>query len=129
MRASVWGAPARRLATKVPRLVYRTAARRDIAEIAAHIERESASRVVAENFIDRLTAYCERLATLPGLLGRARPEFGGDWRSIAFGNYVIFLRYADEDGPRSHLYVVHVVHGARDTDAFFAPGSDPEPSQ
>jgi toxin ParE1/3/4 len=103
----------------VPRLVYRAAAQRDIAEIAAYIERESQDRGVAEAFIEKLTAYCERLARLPGLLGRPRPELGRDYRSTTFGNYVIFFRYADEGSPRSHLYVVHVVHGARDIDAYF----------
>jgi hypothetical protein len=43
---------------------------------------------------------------------------------VRFDNYVIFLRYSDEDGPRSHLYVVAVVHGARDLDAYFAGGTD-----
>ena len=99
------------------RLVYRAAARRAIAEIAAYIERES--RTVADEFIDKLTDYCERLARLPSMMGRPRPELGHDVRSATFGNYVIFLRYADEDGPRSHLYVTHVVHGARDIDAYF----------
>jgi toxin ParE1/3/4 len=103
----------------VARLVYRAAARRAIAEIAAYIERESRSRAVADEFIDKLTDYCERLAKLPGMMGRPRPELGCDVRSTTFGNYVIFLRYADEDGPRSHLYVTHVVHGARDMDAYF----------
>ena len=112
----------------MPRLVYLAAARRDIAEIAAYIERESASRAVAENFIDKLTDYCEQLSRLPGLLGRARPEFGRDYRSITFGSYVIFVRYADEDGPRSHFYIVHVVHGARDLDAYFVQHGDNEPS-
>ena len=110
----------------MPRLAYLAAARRDIAEIAARIEHESASRAIAETFVEKLTGYCERLAELPGLLGRARPEFGRDYRSITFGSYVIFMRYADEDGPRSHLYVVHVVHGARDLDAYFVQhGDDP----
>jgi toxin ParE1/3/4 len=86
----------------VPRLVYRAAAQRDIAEIAAYIERESQDRGVAEAFIEKLTAYCERLARLPGLLGRPRPELGRDYRSTTFGNYVIFFRYADEGSPRSH---------------------------
>ena len=99
------------------RLVYRAAARRAIAEIAAYIERES--RTVADEFIDKLTDYCERLARLPGMMGRPRPELGHDVRSATFGNYVIFLRYADEGGPRSHLYVTHVVHGARDIDTYF----------
>jgi len=103
----------------VSRLVYRAAARRAIAEIAAYIERESHSRTVADEFIDKLTDYCERLARLPGMMGRPRPELGHDVRSATFGNYVIFLRYADEDGTRSHLYVTHVVHGARDIDTYF----------
>ena len=109
------------------RLVYRAAARRALADIAAHISRESGSRAVAENFVDRLDAYCAKLASLPGLLGRPRPELGGGYRSLPFGNYVIFLRYADEDGPRSHLYVVHIIHGARDIDRLLAP-ADPEPN-
>ncbi len=108
----------------MPRLVYLVAARRDIAEIAAYIERESESRPIAETFIDKLTGFCEQLAQLPGVLGRARPEFGRDYRSITFGSYVIFMRYADEDGPRSHLYIVHVVHGARDLDAYFVQHDD-----
>jgi toxin ParE1/3/4 len=108
----------------VPRLVFRAAARRALAEIAAHIARESGSRASAENFIDRLTAYCEHLASLPGLLGRPRPELGRDYRSIPFGSYVIFLRYGDEETPRDHLYVVHVIHGARDVETAFR--GDPE---
>ncbi|MBF0606409.1 MAG: type II toxin-antitoxin system RelE/ParE family toxin [Candidatus Magnetobacterium sp. LHC-1] len=103
----------------MPLLVYTAAARRDIAEIAAYIESESVSRAVAEIFIDKLTDYCQRIAGLSGLIGRARPEFGCNYRSTTFGSYVIFLRYADEDGPRSHLYIVHIVHGARDMEAYF----------
>jgi len=107
----------------LPRLVYRAAARRALAEIAAYIERESQSRAVAGAFVDKLTGYCEQLAALPGLMGRQRPELG-HYRSTTFGSYVIFLRYADEDGPRSHLYVVHILHGSRDMDAFFARHHD-----
>jgi toxin ParE1/3/4 len=108
----------------VPRLVYLAAARDDIAAIAGHIEWESKDRAIAESFVDKLTDYCEQIARLPGLLGRARPEFGRDYRSVTFGSYVIFMRYADEKGPRSHLYIVHVVHGARDLDAYFVEHKD-----
>jgi toxin ParE1/3/4 len=97
----------------VPVLVYLAAARRDIAEIAAYIQEQSASRTVAESFADKLTGYCEQIASMPGPRGWARPEFGRDYRSLTFGNYVIFLRYGDDDGPRSHLYIVHVIHGTR----------------
>jgi toxin ParE1/3/4 len=70
----------------VPQLVYREAARRDIADIAAFIEQESKDRAVAEAFVDKLTGYCEHLAGLPGLMGRPRPELSPDYRSATFGN-------------------------------------------
>jgi toxin ParE1/3/4 len=108
----------------VPRLFYRSAALRDLAGIATYIERESGSREVADTFIEKITDYCEKLATLPGLLGRTRPELRPQYRSITFGSYVIFLRYGDDDAPRSHLYIVNIIHGARDIDAYFA--SHPE---
>jgi toxin ParE1/3/4 len=82
------------------------------------------SRAVAENFIDRLTDYCDNLATLPGLMGRERSELRPAIRSTTFGNYVIFMRYLDWDGPRSHLAIVNVIHGARDMDAYFAAHPD-----
>ena len=103
----------------MPRLVYRAAARRDIADIAAYIERESQSRAVAEAFIEKITDYCERLATPSTMMGRPRPELRPQYRSVTFGNYVIFLRYSDEAGPRNHLYIIHILHGARDLDAYF----------
>ena len=102
----------------MPRLVYRAAARRDIADIAAYIERESQSRAVAEAFIEKITDYCERLATPSTMMGRPRPELRPQYRSVTFGNYVIFLRYSDEAGPRNHLYIIHILHGARDLDAY-----------
>lgn len=108
----------------MPRLVYRAAARRDIAEIAAYIERKRKSRAVAYTFMDKRTGYCSHIARFPVQIGRARPELGRDYRSITFGSYVIFIRYADEDGPRSHLYIVHIVHGARDMEAYFRQHND-----
>lgn len=72
------------------RLVYRKTARRDLAEIAAFVERESQDRGVARAFVDKLTRYREHLAQLPGLMGRPRPELGPDYRSTTFGSYVIF---------------------------------------
>lgn len=104
----------------LPRLVLLDAALRDLAEIAGYIERESQSREVAEAFVDKLIGYCERLAILPGLMGRPRPELRPDYRSVTFGNYVIFLRYVDESEPRSVLQTVRVLHGSRDLDAYFA---------
>ena len=108
----------------MPRLVYRAAALRDLAEIAAYIERESGSREAAEAFIDKLTDYCEHIASLPAMMGRPRPELRPGYRSVTYGSYVMFLRYADEEGPRSHLYVGNIIHGRRDLDAYFAEHQD-----
>jgi hypothetical protein len=49
---------------------------------------------------------------------------GAGFRSTAFGSYVIFLQYADKGAPRSHLYIVHVLHGSRDMNAYFSQHSD-----
>jgi plasmid stabilization system protein ParE len=103
----------------MPRLVYLETALQDMADIGAYIQRESASLAVSKKFVGKLMDYCEQIAKLSSLIGRARPEFGLNYRSITFGSYVIFFRYADEDGPRSQLYVVHIVHGARDLEAYF----------
>ncbi|MBF0557021.1 MAG: type II toxin-antitoxin system RelE/ParE family toxin [Nitrospirae bacterium] len=109
----------------MPRLVYLETAIQDMAAgIGAYIERESASPAVSRKFVGKLMDYCEQIAKLPGLTGRAQPEIGLNYRSITFGSYVIFLRYADEDGPRSHLYIVHVMHGVSDLDAYFIQYDD-----
>jgi toxin ParE1/3/4 len=110
----------------VPRLVYRKKARRDLADIAAFIERNSQDRAVANAFVDKLFHFCEHLAKLPGVLGRPRPEYGRDYRSVTFGSYVIFLRYAGTGSERSYLYIMHVLHGSRDMDAYFSEYPDDE---
>ena len=101
----------------MPKLVFRSTARKHLAGIARHIERES-SREAADAFIDKIGSHCERLALLPGCLGRPRPELGKDYRSTPFGNYTIFFRYADVEGPRSHLHIVGIVSASRDIEAY-----------
>jgi toxin ParE1/3/4 len=103
----------------VPRLTYLTSARRDLAGIAGNIEDASQDRHVAEAFIDKLTDYCEHLARLPGLLGQARRELRPEYRSVTFGNYVIFFRYTGGESSREIMEIIHVLHGARDLNAFF----------
>ena len=53
------------------------------------------------------------------MIGRPRSELRPGYRSVIFGNYVIFIRYGNEDGPRSRLYIIRILHGARDLDAYF----------
>lgn len=96
------------------RLIYLTAARRDFSQISDYIARESGSRATARRFVESLIDQCEKLARLPGTLGRARPELLDGLRSFAFGNYVIFFSY--EPG---HLTVARIIEGHRDIAATF----------
>ena len=109
----------------MPRLIFLDSAKRDLADIAARIERDSMSRATADAFVDKLIAYCQRHAARPNLMGRARPELRPAYRSVTFGNYVIFLTYDSEgSGSRDILKIVHILRGARDLDAYFAAHPD-----
>ncbi len=103
------------------RLVYLAAAERDLLSILEYIARESSSAAIGRTFTERLQGQCAKLASLPGTLGRARPELRPDLRSFPFGNYVIFFRYRDDT-----LEVVNVLERHRDIDAFFSEGTPPE---
>lgn len=97
------------------RLVYLTAARRDLVHILRYIARESGSVETARRFPAALREQCLKLASLPGDLGVARPELRPDIRSFAHKGYVIFYRYR-----RDRLEVVAILEGHRDIDAVFA---------
>jgi toxin ParE1/3/4 len=98
----------------VRQLVYMASARRDLANILDYITRTSGSLAIGQQFVDRLRQQCRKLASLPGTLGRLRPELRPDIRSFAFGNYVIFFRYEGDT-----VEVVNVLEGHRDIDAYF----------
>ena len=66
---------------------------------------------MGERLADQLFDRCEQLASLPGTIGRARPELREDMRSAVHKSYVIFFRY---DGD-----VFEVVNWHRDIDAFY----------
>lgn len=99
------------------RLVYTHAAARDLIAIQAYISRESGSLVLGRRFTEHLRQPCRKLAGLPGVLGRARPELRPDLRSFVFRSYVIFLRY---HGDR--LEIVNIIEGHRDIEALFDKG-------
>lgn len=96
------------------RLVYLTAARRDLVDILEFITRESGSLAVGASFTNKLRQQCSKLAALPGMLGRPRPELRPDIRSFVFRGYVIFFRYTDEQ-----LQIVNILEGHRDVIAHF----------
>lgn len=101
------------------RLRILDSARADIAEIFAYIERQSADTAIAKSFARALNDQCRRLASLPGTLGRARPELRHDLRSAPFKGYVIFFRYID-----NVLEVVRIIQGHRDIASLFAERDD-----
>ncbi|WP_020177565.1 type II toxin-antitoxin system RelE/ParE family toxin [Methylopila sp. M107] len=96
------------------RLVYADQAQDSLDDIAEYVFRERGERA-AEQLTDLLREKCRSLAGLPGMLGRARPEFRPDLRSFALGNYVIFFRYVDDV-----FEVVDVLDGRRDLDRYFS---------
>ncbi len=98
----------------MPRLVFTHSAQINLIQITDYIESTSASLAVAERFTNDLIAKCRELAGLPGTMGAARPELLADLRSTAYGNYVIFFRYAGDA-----FEVVNVLEGHRDIAAYF----------
>jgi toxin ParE1/3/4 len=98
----------------VRQLVYLASARRDFTDILEYITRESGHLSVGRGFVDVLREQCRKLASLPGTLGRSRPELRSDIRSFPFKGYVIFFRYVEET-----FEVVNVLEGHRDIDAYF----------
>jgi toxin ParE1/3/4 len=69
-----------------------------------------------------ISSASEHLATLTGLLGRARPELRSDIRSTPFKSYLIFFRYLPSESDRDILEVVNVVESHRDLIAYFGDG-------
>jgi toxin ParE1/3/4 len=102
----------------MPTLRYLAQARDDLKQIRRYIARESGSKEVAARFFKKLDRECRRLASLPGTMGRARPELGEGIRSIPYGNYVILFRY---NGP--YLEIVSILEGHRDIEEIF--GQEP----
>ena len=91
------------------RAVFVTSVRRDLAQILAYVSEQSGSVSFAENFVARLRAQCRKLASLPGELGRPRPDVGPAIRSFPFRGYLIFFRYSGEN-----FEVLKIVEGHRD---------------
>jgi toxin ParE1/3/4 len=96
-------------------LVWSDTASTDLNEIAVFVADASFSRAIADAVVHNLIVRCERLASLPGILGTARPELGADVRSTPHKGYVIFFRYVG-----AVLEILNVLHGSRDFVAHFA---------
>lgn len=77
------------------RLVLLDSVRTDLLDILDHVAGASGSVSLAVDFVTRLRRRCAQLATLPGIMGRPRPELRSDMRSSVFKGYVIFFRDID----------------------------------
>jgi toxin ParE1/3/4 len=84
-----------------------------IKEIGKYIARESGSRKIATDFLQRIGEKCQIYARQPEL-GELRPEVGEGLRCFHVGNYVIFYR-PHEKG----VLLLAIIHGARDIPAVF----------
>ena len=95
-------------------LVLLDAALDDLDDILRYVAHASANVEIGLNFAGQLRAQCSKLASLPGILGKARPELRPELRSFAFRNYVIIFRYVGDT-----LEVVNIIEGHRDIEGLF----------
>lgn len=91
---------------------FSASARRDLAEIAAHLA-EAAGRAIATEVVLRLRSKCELLAETPGELGAARPELGAAIRSFPVSPHVLFFRYPGDEV----LEVIRILHERQDVES------------
>lgn len=101
----------------MPPLRYTSAALDDLVEIAAYIATSNGSVEAGERFAADIRGKCASLASLPGTLGRPRPELLPDIRSSPFKGYIIFFRYVE-----GVLEVVNVLERHRDSEQNFREG-------
>jgi toxin ParE1/3/4 len=82
-------------------------ARRDLDEIAAHIDEQAGSRI-AETVVLRIRASIAKLSK-DALRYRPRPDLGEGRRAIRVGPYIVAYRTTE-----NCVFVLRIVHSARD---------------
>ena len=95
-------------------LRYSDDAREHLDAISSFIE-ENADARVADGFIAAIVTKCEKLSSLPGMLGTARADLAQDVRSTPFKGYILYFRYDAET-----LEILGVLDARRDAMAYFA---------
>ncbi len=98
----------------MPDLRYLASARSALKQIKDYITKASANPATGRKFTSALQQKCRRLASLPGTLGRPRPELRRDLRSIPFKGYIIFFRYRD-----NLFEVINIIESHRDLPRLF----------
>jgi toxin ParE1/3/4 len=81
-------------------------AQEDLLDIWLYVARDSLA--AADRLLKRLETSFGRLLGHPKI-GRRRPEFGNEIRSLAVGSYVIFHR-----AMPATVEIIRVLHGRRD---------------
>jgi toxin ParE1/3/4 len=97
------------------RLLLTPAAQADLIAIARYLTTASKNRTVGLAFAKALREKCERLAELPGQLGRERLDLGANIRSFPFKGYIVVFRYENDT-----LEVARVLSGRQDIAALFS---------
>ena len=87
------------------RIIKTDIAKIDFANIWLHIAEDSVDN--ADKFLERIDKTLQLIATQP-LMGRERPEFDTDLRSLPVGEYLLFY-YPLDDG----IKVSRILHGAQ----------------
>ena len=95
-------------------LVYLAAVRVDLSDILFYVAQTSGRVVVASRFVDVSMQQCRKMASLPPVHGRPRPEIWHDMRRSTFMGYLILFRYADDV-----FEVVNIREGHRDIRSAF----------
>ena len=67
-------------------LRYLEQAKNDLVRIKRYIASESGSTTLALGYVKKLRQQCQKLAALPGTMGRARPELMPDMRGFPYDN-------------------------------------------
>lgn len=101
------------------KLVVTSAAQADFVDIAKHVAEVTGDGPRGVAFARRLRAQCEKLAELPGTLGRSRPELGLGLRSFPFVGWLIVFRYGED-----LVEIARILSGHRDIEAAFLSDLD-----
>lgn len=97
------------------RLRYTPQAESDVFDIIDYMAATIGDDDAAFDIGERLYDQCEKLAILPGTLGRPRDELGEGLRTFPIDSYVIVFKYMGDDV----VEVARVLHAKRDIHALF----------
>lgn len=96
------------------RVIYTSAARADLLEIATWIAEDSPVR--AETFVEELIKACDKLGDMPRRFRLVPGHEDSGIRRRPYGNYLIFYWIGDDS-----VQILHVLHGARDYEKILFP--------